>query len=506
MKQTISLRVNSDEHVVSVDLDRTLVSVLREDLGLTGTKVGCGGGDCGACTVLIDGRTVASCLVLAVEAEGREVMTVEGLARSGTELHPIQQAFVEKGAIQCGFCTPGMEMSAYSLLSRDRRPTEAEIRMGLSGNLCRCTGYNKIVEAVETAAMTRGGPAGASASAGSLLSGAGAEDHEGGPVFPLAGGGYTAPATVEEVCRLLADANGNAVLIAGGTDLIPKLKVAAPQARPTVIIGLRRIPELAELVCDITTGLRIGAMVRLADVGDHPGVRALYPAVAEAAATIGTPQIRNMGTVIGNLCNAAPSADSAPALLALDAVVHVAGPTGRRSLRLAEFFRGPGATGLGPAEIVTALEVPPPAPRSGLSYQHMSQRGRVDISAVGVAASVTLADDGSCKQVRIVLGGVGPTPLQVPSAETLLEGAALDAEVINNAAAVAADAARPISDVRASAGYRLRMVRVLVARALAEAMARASADGLNCSSSTGESIRGEISADPGSPAGEGRHP
>ena len=157
MKQTISLRVNGDDYAVSVDVYRTLASVLREDLGLTGTKVGCGGGDCGACTVLLNGRAVTSCLTPAVEADGQEVMTVEGLAQGGTELHPIQQAFIEKGAIQCGFCTPGMEMSAYYLLSGNPRPTEAEIRLGLSGNLCRCTGYNKIVEAVETAAMTMGG-------------------------------------------------------------------------------------------------------------------------------------------------------------------------------------------------------------------------------------------------------------------------------------------------------------------------------------------------------------
>lgn len=152
MKQTITLHVNGDTHTLAVDPWRTLNEVLREDLGLTGTKLGCGSGDCGACTVMIDGKTVSSCLTLAVEAAGRPILTVEGLAESGETLHPIQASFIEKGAIQCGFCTAGMEMSALFLLQGTPAPKEAEIRRGLSGNLCRCTGYNKIVDAIAEAA------------------------------------------------------------------------------------------------------------------------------------------------------------------------------------------------------------------------------------------------------------------------------------------------------------------------------------------------------------------
>jgi carbon-monoxide dehydrogenase small subunit len=152
VKHSVVLTVNGEEYVLAIDPHRTLAEVLREELRLTGTKIGCGTGDCGACTVLLDGRAVSSCLTLAVEADGRRVVTVEGLAPSGEQLHPIQQAFIEKGAIQCGFCTPGMEMSTLALLQGNPHPTEEEIRAGLAGNLCRCTGYNKIVEAVATAA------------------------------------------------------------------------------------------------------------------------------------------------------------------------------------------------------------------------------------------------------------------------------------------------------------------------------------------------------------------
>jgi carbon-monoxide dehydrogenase small subunit len=150
MKRIIELTVNNEPVEAAVDPNRTLVQFLREDLGLTGTKHGCGLGDCGACTVILDGRPVNSCLVLAVQAHGREVLTIEGLAENG-KLHPIQRAFVDKGAVQCGFCTPGMILSAKALLDENPRPTEHEIRTAISGNLCRCTGYQKIVEAIEEA-------------------------------------------------------------------------------------------------------------------------------------------------------------------------------------------------------------------------------------------------------------------------------------------------------------------------------------------------------------------
>lgn len=151
MKQEISLKVNGDTYALVIEPWRTLNEVLREDLNLTGTKLGCGSGDCGACTVMVEGKSVSSCLTLAVEVDGKEILTVEGLAPSGEELHPIQESFIEKGAIQCGFCTPGMELSALNLLKNNPSPNEKEIRLSISGNLCRCTGYNKIVDAIAEA-------------------------------------------------------------------------------------------------------------------------------------------------------------------------------------------------------------------------------------------------------------------------------------------------------------------------------------------------------------------
>ena len=149
MERPITVNVNGEKHTVLVEPNKTLLELIRNDLGLTGTKEGCGRGDCGACSVLLNGKIVPSCLVLAVDASGCDVLTIEGLA-TGLDLHPIQKAFVDHGAIQCGFCTPGMIMSAKALLDRNPRPTEDEIRNGIEGNFCRCTGYAKIVEAIKS--------------------------------------------------------------------------------------------------------------------------------------------------------------------------------------------------------------------------------------------------------------------------------------------------------------------------------------------------------------------
>ncbi len=146
-KQLIELKVNGELCEVLVEPKTTLLQALRENLGLTGTKQGCNAGDCGACTVLIDNHPVVSCLTLAIEAQGKEILTIEGLDQQG-RLHPLQQAFIDHYAVQCGFCTPGMILSAKALLDRNSHPTEEEVREAISGNLCRCTGYVKIVEAI----------------------------------------------------------------------------------------------------------------------------------------------------------------------------------------------------------------------------------------------------------------------------------------------------------------------------------------------------------------------
>ena len=151
-KQIINVRINGQAQEVAVESHWTLLETVREALGFTGSKEGCGTGDCGACSMLVDGRLVTSCLMLAPQADGMDITTIEGLATNGT-LHPMQQAFIDTGGVQCGFCTPGMIMAATSLLGQNPEPSLDDIRRGLAGNLCRCTGYTKIFEAVQLAAQ-----------------------------------------------------------------------------------------------------------------------------------------------------------------------------------------------------------------------------------------------------------------------------------------------------------------------------------------------------------------
>ena len=153
MRQRISFVLNGGITIIETDPARRVLDVLREDIGLTGTKEGCGQGECGACSIIVDGIVKLSCLMTAAQLEGKEVVTVEGIARDG-ELHPVQASFIEYGAVQCGFCTPGMVVCAVNFLGRNPDPTRGDIRQALGGNLCRCTGYQKIVDAVEAAAKT----------------------------------------------------------------------------------------------------------------------------------------------------------------------------------------------------------------------------------------------------------------------------------------------------------------------------------------------------------------
>jgi carbon-monoxide dehydrogenase small subunit len=156
MKQLITLNINGKPYEVAVDVNRTLLEVLRKELGLTGAKEGCGLGECGSCTVLMDGKPALACLVLAMDARKKEIVTIEGLASEDGQLHPLQKTFVEHGAVQCGFCTPGMILSAKALLDRTPSPDEEQVKKAIGGNLCRCTGYNKIVEAILAAAKHQG--------------------------------------------------------------------------------------------------------------------------------------------------------------------------------------------------------------------------------------------------------------------------------------------------------------------------------------------------------------
>jgi len=279
------------------------------------------------------------------------------------------------------------------------------------------------------------------------------------------------PESVEACLRVLVERGSDTKLVAGGTDLLPQLKNGL--LKPACVVDLSGVARLRRLEAD-GRGLRIGAAVTARTLEQDPAVRSDYRALAESAALIGSVQVRNLATVGGNLCNAAPSADMAPPLLALDAEAVIAGPRGERRVPLAAFFAGVRRTVLAPDELLLDVVVPAPGPRSGGSYLRHTPRRELDIAVVGVAAQLTLSD-GVCARARIALAAVAPVPLRAAAAEQALEGQPITAERIERAAALAVDAARPISDQRGSVEFRRHLVRVLARRTLTTALARAGA-------------------------------
>jgi carbon-monoxide dehydrogenase medium subunit len=286
---------------------------------------------------------------------------------------------------------------------------------------------------------------------------------------------FVAVRSPEEAVARLAERGPDGRPIAGGTDLL--VQTRARLITPAYVVDLGNIAELARLAQEPDGAIWIGATARMRAIQLSPLFRGAYRVIAEGAGLVGSIQIRNLATAGGNLCNAAPSADLAPPLLAVGAVAEILGPGGRRAVPLEDFFLGPRRTVLAPAEILLGVRVPRLPPRTGGHYARHTPRREMDIAVVGVAAVVTL-DNGHCADARIALGAVAPTPIRAARAEAVLRGQPLSAEVIAEAARLAAEDARPISDVRGSADFRRHLVRVLTRRTLEQAWRNAQEGGM----------------------------
>ncbi len=279
---------------------------------------------------------------------------------------------------------------------------------------------------------------------------------------------YHAPRSLDEALELLKKHGSRATVMAGGTDLMVKMRLRA--IAPEVIVNIKGIKGLDAITVDSEKNLTIGATALLSDVAAHPDINTYYPAIAAAAGDTANVQVRNMGTVVGNLCNASPSADNAPTLLVMGATVRIIGPAGERTIPLGDFFKGPGATALAPNEIVTAIFVPAPPPSTGVVYNSFSGRGKLDCSTVGVGVLMTIGGD-VCENARIAIGACAPIPMFAAAAEKMLIGQTVDDALLRTASKKASQETSPINDVRASATYRLRVVEVLTYRVLLEACA-----------------------------------
>lgn len=280
---------------------------------------------------------------------------------------------------------------------------------------------------------------------------------------------YFAPLTVMEATRLLAELGEGACVIAGGTDLVVRIRDG--WVRPAALVDIERITDLS-VIARQNGQLRIGATVRIAALTGSAEVRQLAPALVEAGAQIGAVQLRNLATVGGNLASAVPSADLAPPLLVLDAAVRIAGPSTERTMPVEAFFVGPHRSALHPGEVLTAVEIPLLGQRTGTAFLKFGRRNAQVLAVVNAAAWVWMRE-GIVEEARVALGAVAPTPMRARTAEDLLRGQPFDPRLLDAAAAAAAEETRPISDQRASAGFRRELSRVLTRRVLEQAVRRA---------------------------------
>jgi len=273
--------------------------------------------------------------------------------------------------------------------------------------------------------------------------------------------------TVAEACSLISKYKDQGKLIAGGTDLLVYMK--RRKMAPKYLIDIKPIPGINYIRCD-AEGLRIGTLATIHGIETSPVVRDKFPLLASTAHELGTPNVRNAGTIGGNLCNASPSADMAPSLIGLEAKVKISSAAGERTMALEDFFTGPGQTALQEGEMLTEIQVPNASPHTNGVYLKLPARTAVDIASVGVSVVLTM-DSDIISNARIVLGAVAPTPIRVHEAEDVLRGKAIEDQLIEQASQIAAEESRPISDIRSSAYYRKEMTRTLTRRAINQAVA-----------------------------------
>lgn len=477
MRATAVLYLNGKRIEVGPEhAGRMLSEYMRDHLGLTGTKVVCAEGDCGACTVLrafagfdrgeFKYQPINSCLVTMAQLDGSSLVSIEALAQ-GDQLTPVQASMVKCHGSQCGYCTPGFVMAMTGLVEKklsdkNRSISLQEAKNALTGNLCRCTGYQPIIDATLDVNV-----AACQSVAERYSSSVQRKDLQAALTKPLRIEGenfrFYAPRSLKAAAQCLAQ-NKSAKLLAAATDL--GVLHNKWRSRLVDVVSLHLIPELYEFKVEKNDRVSVGARVSLSELRTQ--IQDLVPEFARFLDLFASPQIKNVATLVGNVANASPIADTPPFLLVADAVVKVVGPRGSRAVPLEKFFLDYRKTALKAGELISSIQFSIPAKDDLLSLKKVSERKDLDISTVNAAFRASVTPEGG-RNFRIALGGVAGTTLRLKKTEAVLNHPDLTPERIERAMTVMHQEITPLSDVRGSSAYRHVVVENLLRRFLFEA-------------------------------------
>lgn len=453
MRDHLELFVNGREtRVAGADAFRTVATWLREVRGATGTKTVCEEGDCGACTVLVgtprDGslayKPVNACIQFLFQLDGTHLVTVEGL-KLGDELSAVQQSMVDHQGSQCGYCTPGFVVAMTALHESTPGITERDAREALTGNLCRCTGYEPIIKAALD--LTRGHGKRIEELYPSPPIAADLEKTSGSVRVEAAGRTFFAPSTLGEALAFLAEHPG-AVIVQGGTDF--GVQCNKRGLRPDAMMTLSRIEGIDAIAVE-DGALVVGGRATLGSL--EAFTRGRVPSLHAILCLFGSPQIRNAGTLAGNIANASPIADTLPFLFVCGAELELASAGGKRVVGINSFYKGYKQLDMKQGEMITRIRVPLPGDRETVRLYKVSKRRDLDISTFTAAIRMTL-EGARMSGVRLAYGGVAPVVLRLPKTEALLEGREASEALFREAGEVARTEIAPISDVRGSKEFR----------------------------------------------------
>ncbi len=467
MREFVTFLLNGKRRTIRAESPtRTLLEYLREDVGLRGTKEGCAEGDCGACTVtvshVVDGelthRALNSCILFLSALDGRSVTTVDALTEPDGSLHPVQRAMVETHGSQCGFCTPGFVMSLYTAslngMQLDRRGAEDAV----AGNLCRCTGYGPILEAAKQVGSLPARPMSWDDDPGSV------DEITDVQTVQLSDPRQTsfAPTSVDELASLYA-AHPDATIVAGATDV--GLWVTKQHRMLPTLIHVSRVADLRSIE-ETDERLTIGAGVTYSEAWEV--LTRHFPDLGELVRRIGAIQVRDAGTIGGNIANGSPIGDMPPALITLGATLVLRHGETTRRLPLEDFFFEYGKQDRAPGEFVAAVEIPLDGQGANLRCYKVSKRFDQDITAVLGCFDIRIGGDGRVSAARIAFGGMAGVPKRAKTVEDALLGEAWTDATVEAAIPAFAEDFQPIDDMRASAAYRLLVAGNLLRKALHE--------------------------------------